>query len=77
MTTAFHILILPNAGGEPPTVLGRAVEPGGIDAVFADAVTHQSDTAMVARAALHAMAHAFVQGQPVRFGPEIPAEVLK
>jgi hypothetical protein len=42
-----------------------------------EALTANTDEALVARAALTAMAYLFTQGQPVEFGHEIPRELLK
>lgn len=65
-TQAIHLFILPGRDGEPPMVRHDGAP-----------VTADTDTAMVARAMLQAAAYLFAQGQAVRFGDEVPLEVLR
>jgi hypothetical protein len=60
--------ITPSAGNLPPMVFCVA---------GSEALTANTDEALVARTALTAMAYLFTQGQPVEFGHEIPRELLK
>ena len=64
-THTITLTIVPGAAGEPPMV--RA--DGNIQA--------DSDAALVARCMLSSAAYLFTQGQPVKFGPEVPLEVLR
>lgn len=77
MSTAplITIEIVPGLAGEPPMVRTSACS-GGM-AHGADSLLGNSDTAMVARAMLSSAAYLFAQGQPVKFGPEVPLEALK
>ncbi len=68
--------IVPGLAGEPPTVRASA-HTGGMAHVASNAITGDTDTAMVARAMLGSAAYLFAQGQAVKFGPEVPLEVLK
>lgn len=68
--------IVPGLAGEPPMIRASA-HTGGLANVASNAITGDSDTALVARAMLGSAAYLFAQGQPVKFGPEVPLEVLK
>lgn len=66
MPKSINITVIPPRPGEP--VMVRM--DGG-------SVTDNTDEAAVVRAMLQSAAYMFTQGQPVKFGPEIPLEVLR
>jgi hypothetical protein len=68
--------IVPGLSGEPPMVRASA-HTGGMAHMAGNTIMGDSNTAMVARAMLQSAAYLFAQGQPVKFGPEVPLEVLK
>lgn len=70
--------IVPGLAGEPPMVRA-STHSSVVDShdTTRNAITGDSDTAMVARTMLGSAAYLFAQGQPVKFGPEVPLEVLK
>jgi hypothetical protein len=68
--------ICPGAAGQPPMVRLSAQTDNHPNMV-GGVIKGGSDTAMVARAMLTSAAYLFAQGQPVKFGPEVPLEVLK
>lgn len=75
-TPMITIDIVPGMAGEPPTVRASAYRDGH-GSVASNAIMGDSDTAMVARAMLSSAAYLFAQGQPVKFGPEVPVGALK
>lgn len=75
-TPMITIDIVPGMAGEPPTVRASAYRDGH-ESVASNAIMGDSDTAMVARAMLSSAAYLFAQGQPVKFGPEVPVVALK
>jgi hypothetical protein len=80
MTTAplITIDIVPGLSGEPP-MIRASTHSSVVDSHDStrNAITGNTDTAMVARAMLSSAAYLFAQGQPVKFGPEVPVEALK
>jgi hypothetical protein len=78
MTTAplITIDIVPGLSGEPPMIRASSSTSPNNEHISA-AITGDSDTAMVARTMLGSAAYLFAQGQPVKFGPEVPLEVLR
>ena len=72
----FSIDVLPGAEGEPPMVRLNAFN-NSKPTLVGGIITGASDTAMVTRAMITSAVYLFAQGQPVKFGPEVPLEVLK
>lgn len=71
------LCIVPGQPGQPPMVRVSATDTDGHGHLVRSALNSGGETAMVALAMLGSAAYLFAQGQPVKFGPEVPLEVLK